>query len=243
MSKSCPACLGDARRPAAIHKGMTLFECTRCRTVYMDPMPGPETLHALYDDPYEQATQSYFAKPEKKIRRARRRARMLDRHVKGGRRFLEIGSSGGFMTEAMRERGYECTGIEPDKASIEYARRHYPNNVFFNGFFPLADQKLTAFDAIYCSEVIEHVPGAEAFVAALAGHLAPGGIVNITTPEVTHWNRSADITRWKDFNPPSHCIYYSPDGLGQLLLRHGIAIIHRRFNWKAGLQVYAQKIG
>jgi len=237
----CPVCFSPERVPAAQHKGLSLFACAACRSVYMDPMPQPETLHALYDDPYAGATTGYYAKAEKKLRRARKRARMLDRYVVSKGTFLEIGSSGGFMTEAMRERGYRCTGVEPDAPGVTYAQEHYPGSTFINGFFQAVEAELGQFDAIYCSEVIEHVPEPESFVAAIGRHLSPGGVVNITTPDVTHWNKPGDITQWNEFNPPSHCLYYSPQGLGMILARHGITVFRQRFNWKAGIQVYARK--
>ena len=46
----------------------------------------------------------------------------------------------------------------------------------------------------------------------------------MTTPDVTHWNKPKDITRWKEFNPPSHCLYFSPGGLVKLLARHGLTV-------------------
>lgn len=237
----CPACLKTGHKHAAGYKDAVLYSCTACQSVFMDPMPTQAMLSALYHDPYEGATTGYYAKAEKKIRRARKRARMLDRYVDRKRRFLEIGSSGGFMTEAMRELGYDVTGVEPDAPGVAYAKEHYPKARFFNGFFQDIEKDLETFDAIYCSEVIEHVPDPEPFVAAIARHLEPGGIVNITTPDVTHWNKPADITQWKEFNPPSHCLYYSPQGLKAILARHGIDVFRQRFNWKAGIQVYARR--
>ena len=238
---NCPVCFSPDRAPAAEHNGLALYACDACRSVYMDPMPAPETLHALYDDPYAGATTGYYAKAEKKLRRARKRARMLDRYVETKDAFLEIGASGGFMTEAMRERGYRCTGVEPDAPGVAYAKEHYPESSFINGFFQDVESQLGQFDAIYCSEVIEHVPAPEPFVAAIGRHLKRGGVVNITTPDVTHWNKPADIKQWNEFNPPSHCLYYSPQGLSTILGRHGMTVFRHRFNWKAGLQVYARK--
>lgn len=41
---------------------------------------------------------------------------------------------------------------------------------------------LGSFDGIYGKEVIEHVPDAEPYLAALAGRLAPGGRIWLSTP-------------------------------------------------------------
>ena len=47
--------------------------------------------------------------------------------------FLDIGSNGGFMVEAAREKGFLATGVEIDSVSVEYAQEHYPENSYFTG--------------------------------------------------------------------------------------------------------------
>ena len=106
----CPVCTTLERSLETQWKGMTLHRCGGCASVYMDPPPTDADRHAMYDDPYHGASEGYYAKREKKMRRCAKRARMLDAYVTTGKTFLEIGSSGGFMVEAMRQRGYEATG-------------------------------------------------------------------------------------------------------------------------------------
>lgn len=238
----CPLCHAPERSQAIRHDGMDLFKCGNCRSVYMDPMPGNDTQHELYDDPYENATSGYYAKAEKKIKRSRRRAKMLSRYVHVRKRFLDIGASGGFMVEAMRELGYESHGVEPDSPGVEYARKTFPQNQYFNGLLEDVESQLEEYDAIYCSEVIEHVPDPRPFVAAIARHLKLGGVLNVTTPDISHWNKPRDIRQWEHFTPPSHCLYFSPYGLRMLLAANGIEVFRQRFNWKPGIQFYARKV-
>jgi 2-polyprenyl-3-methyl-5-hydroxy-6-metoxy-1,4-benzoquinol methylase len=242
---ACPICGGVARTLEVTHQGMDLYRCgdsVRCGSVYMDPMPTLETRHEMYDDPYAGATSGYYAKAEKKLRRARKRARILSDFVAtDGKAFLEVGSSGGFMVEAMRERGFTATGVEPDKPGVMFAQKHYPQNRFINGFLEEVSGQLGQYDAVYCSEVIEHVPAPDPFVAAIARLMKPGAVFNVTTPDVAHWNKPKDIRQWNEFCPPSHCLYFTPQGLRTLLAKHGLTIVRHRFNWKAGIQFYARK--
>jgi SAM-dependent methyltransferase len=241
---SCPVCTAEPRQPETEWNGMRLWRCAACGSVYMDPPPTDADRHALYDDPYQGATEGYYAKAEKKLRRCRKRARMLDACVTTGKAFLEVGSSGGFMVEAMRERGYAATGVEPDGPGVVYASKTFPQCTFHHGLLEEVEARgvLGDYDAIYCSEVIEHVPFPRPFMAAIARHLKPGGVLNVTTPDVAHWNKPADITRWNEFCPPSHCTYFTPKGLRGLLADHGIAVFRHRFNWKAGIQFYARRV-
>ena len=53
----------------------------------------------------------------------------------------------------------------------------------------LTDLALGQFDLVTCMEVLEHVADKPAFVAALAGSLAPGGLLILSTPNRTPQSR------------------------------------------------------
>ena len=172
----CPLCRSGGA-PYAEHNGCHLFECGGCGSVYMDPMPSAETVGALYDDAYEGASSSYFTKVDKKLRRSRGRLKWLRRYVRGGR-LLDVGCNGGFLTEAVREAGFEAHGLDLDPVSIRYAAEQFPGCHFhLTPVEELADAQ--GFDLIYCSEVIEHVPDPHPFAAALVRLLRPGDLAGL----------------------------------------------------------------
>jgi len=95
---------------------------------------------------------------------------------------------------------------------------------------------------IYSSEVIEHVPEVQRFVATTARLLKPGGYYFVTTPDITHWRRPRNLVDWDGFCPPSHCIYFNPKSLRGLLERHGLKVIRTRFPLKPGIKMLCRKI-
>ena len=246
---TCPVCDSAARNPFAQPSGLDLFTCADCGLVFMDPMPDAAAIDALYGDAYEGATSGYFAKVDSKMRRSRRRAKALARVVPqrpggGRRRFLDIGCNGGFMTEAAREVGFAATGVELDGAAVAYAREHYAANEFFHGSIEaFRGAAAGPFDAVYCSEVIEHVPDVNGFVAAIATLMHAGAVLYITTPDIGHWRRPRDIAAWDAFCPPSHCLYFNAGNLSRLLARHGLHVFRRRLALKPGLKMLARKSG
>ena len=245
-ARCCQACGGDSCSHAIAHDGMDLYRCGDCGLIFLDPMPTPDELEALYDDPYDGATTSYFAKVGKKLRRSRGRVRQIRRYVRGGR-FLDVGCSGGFIVEAACAQGFDAYGIDPDPQSIAYARDHYPRGSYFEGTmetFDLAETghaAETGFNAVYCSEVIEHVPDVNRFVAAIARVMAPGAVLYLTTPDISHWRRPRDLRRWDAFCPPAHCLYFNPASLIDLLERHGLRLLRRRLAFKPGIKLFLRK--
>ncbi len=243
-SSPCQVCASTDREPFIQTKGMELFRCRSCGVVFMDPMPDPAAVEDLYSDAYDGATKGYFAKVESKLRRSRGRVRQLRRYVRSAR-FLDVGTNGGFMAKAAHDAVFEAWGIEPDPVSVSYARQHYPDIHVFQGFIEefveTADAE-TPFDAVYCSEVLEHVPDVNSFVGAIARATKPGGVLYLTTPDIAHRRVPDNVLEWDSFFPPSHCIYFTPASLTQLLSRHGYSIFRKRLAFKPGIKVFARRL-
>ena len=213
--------------------------------VYLDPAPAEADIALMYDDTYSGATQSYFTKADKKMRRSRIRVRRMARMLAGGaagKSFLDVGANGGFMVEAAREAGFGAMGVEPDGPALDYARRHFPENGYIHGTVEEADFGGRRFDAVYCSEVIEHAADCHRFVAAIARVMRPQGLLYLTTPDISHWRVPRDLSRWDAFCPPAHCLFFSPGNLTRLLGRHGFKVERRLIAIKPGIKILARRL-
>ncbi len=96
-----------------------------------------------------------------------------------GRRALDIGCGGGFLTEEIARFGIEATGIDPSAPSLVTARSHaralnlhidYQEGVGEALLFP--DNH---FDLVFCVDVLEHVSDYRKVIAEISRVLAPGG--------------------------------------------------------------------
>ena len=242
----CPVCAAPDARTFLSYEGHELGECRDCGLVFLDPMPAAEALAALYHDAYDGAQAGYFGKVGAKMRRSRRRlrwlARRLERPVGARSRLLDVGANGGFLVEAARELGFEAVGVELDPVSVDYAARHFAGSRFVRGTVEdLAAAGEPTFDAVYCSEVIEHVPDPNGFISGIVALMRPGALLYLTTPDIGHWRRPRDIRRWDGFSPPAHCLYFTVRSLARLLARHPLETVHRRFAWKPGIKILARR--
>ena len=237
----CPACEAPGAGHFITHRGMELLECESCRLVFMAEMPSGRDLGGIYIEPDDSGLALVHAKRASKMRRLRRRARALARYAPGGGRFLDVGANAGFMTEAMRELGFESHGVEPHPPSVAYARKHYPKNSYHQTFMEAFEPAGLTFGAIYCSEVIEHSPDINGFITAIRRVMEPGAVLYLTTPDIGHWRRPRDLGRWDGFKPPSHCVYFNPGALVRFLERHGFRILRRRIAFKPGIKLIAAR--
>ena len=236
----CPVCDGAEQVFEMAARGHDLYRCGGCATIYVHGLPSNAEVAAGYDDSYDGATTGYFAKVDKKMRRSRGRIRQLKKLVPPGARFLDVGCNGGFVVEAAREAGLDAWGLEVDGVSLAYAREHYPKNNYFLGL--VEDfQPDQGFDLIYTSEVIEHVTDVRPFMAAIVRLLNPGGVVYVTTPDISHWRRPRDLDTWDGFNPPVHCVYFNPASMRLLLESLGLEIVKKLPAFKPGMKFIARK--
>ncbi len=238
---ACQVCGSTAVAPYHADAQGALYRCPACTFVFLHPIPSAEVQAGLYEA--EGIGARYFPKAERKLARARGRMSKLQRLAPRGR-FLDAGCNGGFMVEAARQAGFEAVGVEPDPASIAWAKEHFPANRFVVATLEqFADTARGAemFDAVYCSEVIEHAPDANRFAAALASVMRPGAALYLTTPDIGHWRRPP-LARWDAYKPPEHCLYFTPRSLTRLLRKHGLAVAERAFAWKPGIKVMARRV-
>ena len=97
-----------------------------------------------------------------------------------GAKVLDLGCAGGFMAEALARRGAHVTGIDPAadavSAAIAHAKRAGLDISYSVGNGEALPYPDTAFDAVICVDVLEHVSDLSAVLTQVARVLRPGGV-------------------------------------------------------------------
>lgn len=168
----------------------------------------------------------------------------VDGHWPGGRdsrkplldkRALDVGCGAGLLCEPLARLGADVTGVDAAPENIAVARDHAAGMGLAIEYRAgeLGSLGLGQFDLVTNMEVLEHVADKRAFIAQLAAHLAPGGLLILSTPNRTPASRAllvgaAELVGavprgthdWDDF--------VTPDELTGLLSDAGLAVMEMR---------------
>ncbi|MCB2066767.1 MAG: bifunctional 2-polyprenyl-6-hydroxyphenol methylase/3-demethylubiquinol 3-O-methyltransferase UbiG [Erythrobacter sp.] len=164
----------------------------------------------------------------------------VDRHWQGdtasvkplaGKTALDVGCGAGLLCEPMARLGALVTGVDAAAENAAAAQAHAEGAGLAIDYRhgELSALGLGQFDLVTSMEVIEHVEDKAAFLRGLAQHLAPGGLMVLSTPNRTLASRTLLIGaaeglgmvprgthHWEDF--------VTPDELRELLAEGGLAM-------------------
>jgi ubiquinone/menaquinone biosynthesis C-methylase UbiE len=118
--------------------------------------------------------------------------RILQRHrVRPGSRVLDLGAGNGVVSHAFRSAGFEVVALEPDSCPIVGWHSSLALDAASCGTVPIVSAFAEAipfasnsFDAVYCRQVLHHIPDLAAAATEIRRVLRPGGMLLATREHV-----------------------------------------------------------
>ena len=113
------------------------------------------------------------------------------RHPLAGKTVIDVGCGAGLLCEPLARMGAAVTGVDAAPENIEAAKAHAALSGVAIDYRAgeIAEQGLGQFDIVTSMEVIEHVTDPAAFIAELARHMKPDGLLLLSTPNRTAASR------------------------------------------------------
>ncbi len=215
-------------------RGVQLFRCEGCGIVCRDFSESDPA--ALYKDEYfcsdddEFGYQDYLSMASSIRLNARKRLdRMAARGTSSGRLF-EVGCAHGLFLDEARQRGFEVGGVEPAESAARYARETLGLDVQM-GTDSQVRLEPCATDCLAMWDVIEHVAHPRELLARCHTWLKPGGLLVLSTGDVSALCSKISGERWHLFNFPEHLFFFTPRGLERILQTLGFKQVVVRYPW------------
>ncbi|MBC7820581.1 MAG: class I SAM-dependent methyltransferase [Planctomycetaceae bacterium] len=151
------------------------------------------------------------------------------------RRALELGCSHGAFLQQLRERGWECVGIEPAaEVARRAAERGFDVRIGSLESVVASDPQTFAqssFDALFAWMVIEHLHDPVATLRLVRELLKPGGTLSFSVPNFGCWERRTFGRFWYALQLPTHLQHFTTASLRRMLDASGfelVELIHQR---------------
>ncbi len=238
----CPACGSQGEKTAVLETAnaiqrrdptpLQLVACETCRTRYWTDLAG---FHYEEPAPHPWATRFYVEQGASVDGLIEPIARLPAGSVKS---CLEIGCGFGFSLDAGRVLfGWRTVGVDPSPLA---AAGRAALDIDIRPIYADADTELGGpFDLVYGSEVIEHVATPHDFIRICRAHLAPGGVLILTTPDGDSIRPDVPASALLPIlSPGHHLILFNRDSLQNVARAAGFAftqIVPREY----GLVLYA----
>lgn len=208
----------------------TFRECSRCKTVYLYPLPSEEREDEFYRNEFEKYmarragsdTKKEWFSPEDHIRinqpEVARRMLFLKRFLSGKKKLniLEVGCSSGFLLFALRDLKHEVYGIEPSGIFTDFLKAR--KIILFSNTGE-AEKSGIKFDLVIHYYVLEHIRKPLDFLLGYMKLLSRGGrmvfeVPNVKDPLLSLYRvPSFDRFYWSI----AHHWYFSPESMTYLL--------------------------
>lgn len=199
MKPTCPVCRSHATYRLVEVDGCAYWRCRPCLASFLDPRhrPTPAAEKAEYDrhqNAIDDPRYREFLKPA---------AEALSEHLQPGSDILDYGCGPGPALAAMlSEQGHQVSLFDP----------------FYR---PESSVLQRDYDAITCTEVVEHFHDPASEFQRLHALLRPGGWLVVMTRFQTEDSRFAG---WHYRRDPTHVVFYRPETLEQIGRRLGWAV-------------------
>src|SRR5262249_26890404 len=233
LVRNCPSCSRPTEQTRLYSVGhCTILRCAACGLGRTEaPAFEPER---YYTDDYftGQHADGYadYRGAEAVLRREFGRTVEFIRARRDGGRLLEIGCAYGFFLQEAKPF-FDVAGIE--LAADAAARARGAGLAVTTGMADEATlQGLGHFDVMVMLDVIEHLPDPLDMLRLLGRHLAPGGIIVVTTGDFASLLARLSGRRWRLMTPPQHLWFFTPDSLSRMARSAGLDCEQVDHPWK-----------
>ncbi len=202
-----------------------ITQCDKCGFVFQNPRPSVKILSNYYkSEPfsvaYERGTKIIPTTTYNRFVRVEKF--WYDSNITPKGKILDLGTHTGQFLLFLKERNYECVGIELSEKAAETGHEWYDVNIIVGDIKDLDkifERRSIQFITIF--HLLEHLTDFPAFFEKISYVLAPNGIINIEIPDLLRMNQN-----YPNYFYIEHISYFTLETIDILLNRFGFERIN-----------------
>jgi SAM-dependent methyltransferase len=228
MKKACIAC-GESKQNRLWG---SLERCASCGLVRAREIPSDKELARLYQEEYFFGKEYFDYQADRPAleHNFAKRLKTLNAYMSKTTNLVEVGCAYGFFLNLVKTRVGHHRGYDVSEDGITFARKQLGVNASTDDFVQ-ARITPSSVDIVCMWDVIEHLPRPEEYIKKVGEVLKPGGVLALTTGDISGWVARRRGPKWRMIHPPTHLYYFAPDTLAKLLERYGLKLV--RVNYPA----------
>jgi SAM-dependent methyltransferase len=208
-----------------------LVRCASCGLISLEKIPTFDELKRLYEKEYFFGMEysDYMADRLALEKNFKQRIKFLNKYVSDSSVLVEIGCAYGYFLNLLKDEVKWHKGFDVSKDSIDYAKKEFGINATSGDFLDDKELKPSSVDLICMWDLIEHLGEPHMHIAKASQLLKKGGVLSLTTGDISSWVARRRGANWRMIHPPTHIHYFSPESIEQLLQRYGMKISKIRY--------------
>lgn len=227
VQTECRVCLTEGK-PFFSVRSWPLVRCPSCGFVQVAREPSLAELDEIYSKNYFDPVK--YKKNDSLEREIKRRLNLMERaNIPKNAKVLEIGCATGFFLERIKSE-YDVHATDYSKSDIEQLKTQFPELAMklHSGRIEDLPYPEGFFDAILMWDVLEHIWDVKELSKKLKLWLKPGGVLLLSSPDISGPVPRMMKKRWAFMTPPEHLSFFSRRSLLELFKPLGFELMYYR---------------
>lgn len=214
----------------------TIYHCDDCSFRFTSPVPSQAEIGQYYkfieyishtDVKEGWMNRMYHAVRTKTLLQKTKWVQSLFTGHKG--HLLDIGAGTGAFVNAMQQKDWKVTGLEPDASTRDKAFENY--QIHLASTDTIYDLPENEFEVISMWHVLEHVHDLKPYLRQCFKSLKHNGRLIIAVPNYTSFDAKFYKKYWAAYDLPRHLYHFSPASMATLLNELGFEIVTLKPMW------------
>ncbi len=203
-----------------------LLRCTNCGFVTAQVDPNLDVRNIYETDYFTGGEYLDYCSDEAFFKKNFRRRLNDLLHYRRSGKLLELGAAYGFFADLAREY-FDVVGYELNPQAVQHARNQLGLDIRNEDFLQGDSHKIGGpFDITVMWDLVEHLPRPDLYIQRVSELTQPGGLLFLTTGDISSLLARLRGRKWRLIHPPSHLHYFNRQTITTLLANHGFKTVN-----------------